>query len=251
MSLTWKRRIANWVVRGIEQTSIAIVDGHELRFVCPDWLRRSRVETFAAWEPATMSWIRGFAPGAVMWDIGAKTGISSLYAARARGCRVVAFEAGPQDFALLVRNVQINGLEESVSAFSIVLADNVGVVVQRMPAVQPGGRWSVSSRKVPAAATNVACFGFSIDQFIDVFGPPFPEHVKIDAAGLEEEILRGAQHTLADPRVRSVSIKLDDRRPESWSHRDTLARLDFYVVGAYRSPRSPLAPTRNFHFRKR
>jgi FkbM family methyltransferase len=277
MSIAWKQRIANWLASGIntcarlpgrrlyasyldginrrfndlDQTHVEIVDGHELCFVCPNPLTRWRVETLVTKEPETLSWIRRFAAGAVMWDIGANVGLYSLYAARARGCRVIAFEPIPENFTLLVKNVQINGLEESVSALPIALGDSMRLDALHVLESNPGAVVAAFRRENTAAKARLACLGFSIDRFIADFSPPFPEHIKIAVDGSAQNVVRGAERTLADPRVRSVSIALDDQRADSWSTREALAQLSFYVVGAHRSPLFPLSPARNFHFLKR
>jgi hypothetical protein len=56
--------------------------------------------------------------------------------------------------------------------------------------------------------------GFTVDEFITRFNPPFPNHLKIDVDGIEDQIVLGAQRTLADPRLRSISIELEADRVE-------------------------------------
>jgi FkbM family methyltransferase len=192
-------------------------------------------------------------PGAVLWDLGANIGLYSLYAARARGCRVVAFEPAPANFALLAKNIQINGLEETVSALPIALGGSTRLDVLHMPDTDPGGAFAVFGRDDAAAQPNLrqvklACLGFSIDRFIAEFAPPFPAHIKIDVDGLEEDIVRGAERTLADPRVLSVSIELDDRRPQPCAVSAAFTRLGFRPAGAHRSPLFPDSPAQNHQF---
>ena len=50
--------------------------------------------------------------------------------------------------------------------------------------------------------------GFSIDDFIARFDPPFPNYLKMDVDGLELPILQGAHGTLRDPRLQSMIIEL-------------------------------------------
>ena len=50
--------------------------------------------------------------------------------------------------------------------------------------------------------------GYSIDNFVETFDPPFPNHIKIDVDGIEDRIVKGAERTLADPRLKSVSVEL-------------------------------------------
>jgi len=54
--------------------------------------------------------------------------------------------------------------------------------------------------------------GFSLDDFIQQFNPPFPNHIKIDVDGIEDSIIKGANDTLKDSRLKSVLIELDTAR---------------------------------------
>jgi FkbM family methyltransferase len=277
MNITWKRRIADWLVSGINtcarlpgerfyslyladinrrfndlgETSVGIVDDHQLRFVCPNRLTRWRAQTLATKEPETLSWIRGFAPGSVMWDVGANIGVYGLYAARACGCRVVAFEPAPANFALLAKNIQINGLQDSVTAFPIALGESTGLDLLHMQNTDPGGAFARFGGKTSATGVKLACLGFSIDRFIADFAPPFPEHIKIDVDGSEADVVCGGERTLADPRVVSILVELDDRRPQPCTISATFARLGFRLAGVHRSPLFPDSPAQNFLFVRR
>jgi hypothetical protein len=66
--------------------------------------------------------------------------------------------------------------------------------------------------------------GYAIDDFIATFNPPFPNHLKIDVDGIEGRIVAGAKKTLADPRLRSLSIELEADR-EDYT-KGVLARLE-------------------------
>jgi hypothetical protein len=50
--------------------------------------------------------------------------------------------------------------------------------------------------------------GFTLDDFIRWFRPPFPTRLKIDVDGLEWPILQGARQTLRDQRLRSIMAEL-------------------------------------------
>ena len=66
--------------------------GTQLTFAVPNRLNRFRIDTFSTKEPETLDWIDAIQEGSVLWDIGANVGLYSCYAAKARRCRVVAFE---------------------------------------------------------------------------------------------------------------------------------------------------------------
>ena len=50
--------------------------------------------------------------------------------------------------------------------------------------------------------------GVSLDDLTRTFGLRFPDLIKIDVDGIEEQIVAGAPRTLADPRLRSVIIEV-------------------------------------------
>ena len=66
-----------------------------LRFLCPDDKSAFRVHTLRTKEPDTYSWITGFKPGSVFWDIGASNGIYSLLAAQVHGWQCTGTEIDP------------------------------------------------------------------------------------------------------------------------------------------------------------
>jgi hypothetical protein len=48
----------------------------------------------------------------------------------------------------------------------------------------------------------------TLDDLIGRFGAPFPDHIKIDVDGIEEEIVAGAERTIADERLRSALVEV-------------------------------------------
>lgn len=227
----------------------AEIAGRTVRFACPNQLTRWRVETLRTKEPATIAWIDGFAPDAVMWDIGANIGVYSLYAAVAKGARVLAFEPAPANFALLCRNIEINRLGDSLLPFCVALSAERRLDRLHMQNSDPGGAFSAFGGADGAAPFRLGCLGYSIDRFIADFDPPFPQHVKIDVDGIEDEIVAGAARTLADARLLSLWIELDDRKTEQADRvAAALEKAGFRRLGEHRSPLFPDSPARNVHF---
>lgn len=250
MSMSLSRRAAN-LARGVIRKSIAAallpigktnrdrlyfeiaqdmvptkahqVDGRTLRFVCPSYDALYRFERFFVKEPETLRWIDGFQKDDVLWDIGANVGVYSLYAA-IKGCRVLAFEPSAANYWLLNRNCQANGLDDRVTAYCAAFADSMRAGVFNMADMDLGGAcYSFGERtdrfEYPGIGDAVVMFhqgalGFSIDAFVELFNPPFPNHVKIDVDGLEQPIIAGATRTIGDPRLRSVSIEMDRSRTD-------------------------------------
>ena len=161
-----------------------------------------------------IQWIDGLEEGAVLWDIGANVGVFSLYAASRRKARVLAFEPSAANFYVLSRNIQINGLN-TVAAYCVALAGVTELGVLNLGSAELGAALSqfgkageLSRYLTRGEATGHGMVGFTVDEFIQRFNPPFPEHLKMDVDGLEWPILQGATKTLADSRLRSAMIEL-------------------------------------------
>jgi hypothetical protein len=59
-----------------------------------------------------------------------------------------------------------------------------------------------------------ATIGYTVDDFISIFTPAFPNHIKIDVDGNEGEITKGAKDTFKDTRCKSVLLELEQGRVE-------------------------------------
>lgn len=190
----------------------------DITFYCLDKLPLWRAQTLLTKEPETIEWIDSFKDGEVYWDVGANVGVYALYAGISRKVKVLAFEPSAANYLLLNRNIDANRLSETMQAFCLAFSDGTGLNALNMQTTDFGG--ALSSFGV-AVDNNGAIFqpvfrqgmiGFTIDDFIAQFSPDFPNHLKIDVDGIEDLIIKGAVKTLADPRLRSLSIELDAAR---------------------------------------
>jgi len=198
-----------------------------IRFFCLGDISLWRARTLYSKEPETIEWIDTFTEGEVFWDVGANVGIYSLYAAVRSRVRVLAFEPGSANYALINRNIELNGLDGAVTAYSIAFSDRRCVDTLNMRDSGFGAALSSFGSSIDEAGASFApkfrqgMIGYSIDQFIEEFDPSFPNHLKIDVDGIEDRIIDGASKTLADERVKTVSIELDSARPD---HTDAVCR---------------------------
>ncbi len=218
------------------------VPAGSLLFATPTPLLQARAKSVMTKEPDTIRWIDGFEPGDVFWDVGANVGVFCLYAVRQRGVRVLAFEPSADNYAVLCRNVEINTFEDRVAPYCIALSGGTELGVLNSPSREMGaslhqfGKRGEASRYWDGGNTTSAqgVVGFSIDDFIGQFRPPFPTRLKIDVDGLEWPILQGARNTLCDRRLKSVMAELplsdeDERnRAMGWL---SDAGLDLLSVG--------------------
>ena len=197
---------------------ISEVDAHEgtLRFVTPTPLLQARANSILEKEPETIKWIDGFDSHEVLWDVGANVGVFSLYAARCRKVRVLAFEPSADNFMILCKNIDINAFEGRVVPYCVAFAGTTELGVLNSPSREMGAalhQFGARGESSPywnggKCTSAQGMIGFTIDDFIRQFQPPFPNRLKLDVDGLEWPILQGAEQTLRDLRLQSVMAEL-------------------------------------------
>jgi FkbM family methyltransferase len=194
---------------------IAVENG-VLRFSASTPTLYGRARSALTKEPDTIQWINGFRAGDVLWDIGANVGVFSLYAATRRNVQVLAFEPFAPNFAILSQNIFINGLEKRVVPYCVAFASTTELGVLNSPSREVGSSLhqfgtpgEVSPYWNGAVSNAQGVVGYTVDDFIAQFDPPFPTHIKLDVDGLEWPIVRGATKTLHDRRLRSVMAELN------------------------------------------
>lgn len=185
-----------------------------LKFFCPGTIPEWRAKTLLTKEPETIEWINTFNKDDILWDIGANIGVYSLYAAL-RGIKTLAFEPGPGNHYILNKNIELNGYDDSISAFCIAFNDETKMDTFYMLSTELGGAENSFGEAVDwkgetyVSKFNQSMLGFTIDDFIYQFRPPFPNHIKIDVDGIEMKIINGAVTTLANKAIKSVLVELN------------------------------------------
>jgi FkbM family methyltransferase len=194
----------------------AAIPGGVLAFFAPWPLLQNRAATVLTKEPDMIRWIDRLEESAVLWDIGANVGVFSLYAAVRTNCTVLSFEPSAANYFVLSRNIQLNRVSERITAYCLALSGTTQLGVLNLASEAPGtamshfGRAGEMSRYRTDDTMSAVqgMVGFTVDDFIARFNPPFPTHIKIDVDGLEWAILRGATKTLRDQRLRSAMVEL-------------------------------------------
>ena len=93
---------------------------------------------FPRYEPDTLEWLDAMPDDACLWDIGGHVGVFSVYAALAPRRRVVAFEPAARTFAVLMRNIELNRMEDRIAAYCIALAQETKLDTLNMATTEPG-----------------------------------------------------------------------------------------------------------------
>lgn len=195
-------------------------DNGSIKFYCPGRVPLWRAKSMLTKDPDTIEWIDGFESDCVFWDIGANIGIYSLYAALKLNIKVLAFEPSAFNYYLLNRNIEINKMDEKILSLAIAFSDNTSFDSFYLKSTEVGGAlhgfgealdWD-GKPFLPVFKQGMV--GLSIDDFVEKFNPPFPNHIKIDVDGIENKIIKGAAKTISDKRLRSLRMELNTKRAD-------------------------------------
>lgn len=232
-------KAAHFVRAGID-TSIK-VEG--IRFDGGNQIPMYRATTLLTKEPDTIAWINDVvAEGDVFYDVGANIGVFTLYTAIAKKAQVVAFEPSAENYAILNRNIHMNGISDRVLALNLAMHNKTMVSVLNLSALMPGKAGhgfeiSVAGSHFKAYEPEFrqAVLGFRIDDFIRMFDVPFPNHVKIDVDGNDPLVLEGLGELIFDPRLKSIAIEVNPAsRPADRAIADKLIAAGYDMLAGDR-----------------
>ena len=231
LSSTKTGKLINEIIVNDVMNRVQVIEHHDvcLKFTVPNSLNIFRVETFASKEPETLEWINCFPKNAVLWDIGANIGLYSIYAAKKKNCRVVAFEPSVFNLELLARNLFINNLQDLVTIAPFALSDGLGPSLMRMTTTEWGGALSTFGKEVGWDGESIKdvfafqTFGVNMDLVVSVLHLPTPDFIKMDVDGIEHLILRNGTDVLS--KIQGILVEInDDFTEQAEKSRDALER---------------------------
>lgn len=169
-------------------------------------------------------------------DAGGFIGTHSVYFARACGLSpVLAFEANPSTYPLLVENVGANGLAEVVSCFQAALGAAPGLA-----AIVPAQQGNAGMTRVASATAGGGTVRMTtVDSELRARGVRSLAAVKIDVEGSELEVLEGAGEAIANHRpvlcvelhtIANLRAVLRRLRPHRYWIVDCLGHSPTYVL---------------------
>ena len=174
---------------------------------------RNRLRACAK-EPFTIEWIEGAVrAGDVFYDIGANVGAYSLVAAKkpGGGARVFAFDPSYANLASLCANILTNDAVGQITPVPVALSNASELTVFNLRTLEPGGArhtlGDAPSKEGPTLYPQPA-MTFRLDDLVERFRLPPPNHIKLDVDGGELAVLEGAARTLASPTLRSMLIEV-------------------------------------------
>ncbi len=229
ISLLGGKYIIQVVLESALGNSVSVCHGNvTMLFVTPNPLCHYRASSFSSKEPGTLEWIDAIPTGSVMWDIGANIGLYSIYAAKNRNVKVLAFEPSVFNLELLARNIFLNQLQNEVIIVPVALTSQTGPNLFHMSNTQWGGALSTFGENYGQDGKDLASlfeyqiYGICIDDLQSTLGITPPKYIKIDVDGIEHLILTGGASVLKG--VESIFIEINDNFAEQSEQSSKLLR---------------------------
>lgn len=144
-------------------------------------------------------------PGMNVLDVGAHVGYHSLLAARLIGPtgKVYAFEASPDNFELLEKNIELNRYK-NIMAIPKAVSDRTGTITFHLSPEGNDRNSIYESSRTASSGGELEVSTVSLDDFLEQQGWPEIHLVKIDVEGAEPLVLRGMSKLLE----RSTELKM-------------------------------------------
>jgi len=165
--------------------------------------------TFKNWEerePEVLDWIDGFEKDCTFFDVGASFGTETLYAAlKPNGPqKIVAFDLDLACAFNLAYNLSLNGVT-NVDQYYLALSNKLKL----MRYSEPIQYYCVKERK-KYDFVSYNTLAISMDQFINMTNI-WPDYIKIDVDGAEQDLVFGMAETVRNPKLKSVAIEVSDK----------------------------------------
>lgn len=141
--------------------------------------------------------------GDLFADVGANVGAFTILAAGVGGANVLAFEAAPDTYEMLARNVRLNNFGDRVKAIHAAAGRSEGTAKF---SAGLGTENHVASAS-EAGSDTVTVRMSTLDK--ELAGNA-PEVLKVDVEGFETEVFAGATQTLRDPRLKIIIAEKDN-----------------------------------------
>lgn len=178
------------------------LDNRSVEFSTPTskLVKRNR-ERFSSEQEVIGDFILEIQEEDVVYDVGANTGLYSLFAAtECRQGKVVAFEPYPPNVEIFRQDIDRNKLDNIVIVES-ALSDSVGEVEFSQPEKDDAGYGS-SSINIGDQDASITVPTTTGDKLVTDGKIPPPNVVKIDVEGAEHKVIEGMEDTLSAPKCR-------------------------------------------------
>lgn len=191
-----------------------------LNFFTPNSRCLGRVRSFSSKEPETLAWIDKQQKDSVFYDIGSNIGLYSIYFVKVNSGKVYSFEPSIFNLEQLVKNINLNKLENSISIITNPLHNKVSISKLILNKLDKGASEAFYGEEINKSLlnqnyfnkNNISCslLGYNLDFLIENNFIKPPNCIKIDVDGTEDAIIEGAQKTLNNQNLKSLLIEFNN-----------------------------------------
>lgn len=226
------------------RSPVAVVDGHTMHLDAEDSLNLSVCGNFEPFETATLKTL--VHEGDTIVDVGANIGFYTLLFARLVGDegRVYAFEPDPGNFALLTKNIEVNGYQ-NVTAVQAAVSEESGSAKLFLA---KGNHVDHKLYDTEEGRESVEVECCRLDDYFDSLGPV--QLIKMDIQGAEVGAVQGMQGLLERSAGVTVVTEfwpfgLESAGDSPQTYLDLLGSMGFEVLEVHEPTESirPVDPT--------
>lgn len=190
-------------------------------------------------ERETVEWIETFPADSVFYDIGACVGAYSLVAA-SRQIHTFAFEPAYMNYFRLVSNLRLN---EKIRTFVTPMPYLLAARTQMVPFHYSSVEFGAAEHNENGSVFSQAMGGWALDDLVTHLKLPWPDYLKIDVDGLEDQVIAGASKTLES--CSELQVEIDDSKPDCKRRvQSMMMRLGFETVVSTRHGSGPISNVR-------
>ena len=181
---------------------------NEIIFYTPTKISSYRASTYLSKEKDTIEWIEKYGKdNQVFFDIGSNMGIYSIFFAKLFNSKVFSFEPSFRNLDLLVRNIEINKLNDHITVIANPVYSYPSVKTFSQSTNRVAGMALSTFGKKNTSGFNFNTLGFSIDKLREENLILKPNLVKIDVDGNELDVIEGALQTIRNNSCKTLLIE--------------------------------------------
>jgi len=191
----------------------------QIEIFTPNSMTEYRARTFSTKEPDTLDWLDRHSDEKVLLDIGANVGLYTLYFGKI-GRRVIALECSPLNIGELVRNINLNNLQDQVTVIPIALSSREEIGEFFMGSEELGAAESSFGNETGFDGNGMriinrfTTISMSLDELYALYpNLDKPNLMKIDVDGNESAILEGASRLLDNNQLVSILCEVNPNSP--------------------------------------
>jgi len=181
-----------------------------IRFYSPTKIAGYRIKSFFTKEPETINWINSFGgKKKVLYDIGANMGIYTVYYAKKFNSTVYSFEPQFTNLNLIAKNIQINNINKNVIIMPFPVFNKNKISNFFLTDFIGGYAGATFSKKISSQFKKYyyKTIGLSLDQLFELNYIKFPNLIKIDVDGNEEQVIEGLKKIIKKAKKITILVE--------------------------------------------